>query len=284
MAFGGALLLLRAVRRERLRARLRDLEGVLDTLEQSHAGSRWLRPVAALGKIVSPSSLERVQKALAKAGFHSAESVTLYFGAKMFLLFIGLVGLGVALYPTELTFNAKALLSFTGAALLSFVPNLIVRVRRERRRAEIRHYFADVLDLLEICVSSGMGLELAWNSVADEVRYLSKTIGDEMALTDLEIHLGASRAVALRHMAERTGADEISSMVATLAQSERFGTSISDALRALATSMREARSLRASESAERMAVKLLFPLVFFVFPPVLIVSVGPAVIVITTML
>ncbi len=122
IALGGALLLLRAVRRERLRARLRDLEGRLDAAEQSQLGSQWLRPVTALGKIVSPSSLERVQKALAKAGFHSAESVSLYFGAKMFLLIIGLVGLGVALSPAELTFNAKALLSITGAALLSFVP------------------------------------------------------------------------------------------------------------------------------------------------------------------
>jgi len=121
-----------------------------------------------------------------------------------------------------------------------------------------------------------MGIDMAWNAVSDEVRRVSTTLGDEMALTNLEMHLGAPRADAMRHMSDRTGVDDIASLVATLVQSERFGTSIADALRVFAESLREQRSQRAQEAAEKMAVKLLFPLVLCIFPAMLIVVAGPA--------
>jgi tight adherence protein C len=133
--------------------------------------------------------------------------------------------------------------------------------------------------MLEICVSAGMGLDAAWNSVSDEVRRVSDHMSDEMELTNLEINLGTPRAVAMRHMAERTGVEDISSLVTLLLQSERFGASIVDALRTFARSLREIRSQRAEENAEKMAVKLLFPMVFFIFPVLFVVMVGPAVIV-----
>jgi tight adherence protein C len=121
-----------------------------------------------------------------------------------------------------------------------------------------------------------MGMDMAWNSVSDEVRAVSPTLADEMALTNLEIHLGAPRVVAMRNMARRTGADELSSLVAVLVQSERFGTSVVDALRTYANAMRETRSMRSQEAAEKMAVKLLFPMILFIFPSVILVMIGPA--------
>jgi tight adherence protein C len=121
-----------------------------------------------------------------------------------------------------------------------------------------------------------MGLDMAWNHVCDEIRSVSHVLSDEMALTVLEINLGAPRTVAMRHMAERTGAEELASLVALLVQSDRFGTSVADSLRTFAVGMREQRSQRAEEQAEKTAVKLLFPLVFFIFPVMLIVMVGPA--------
>jgi tight adherence protein C len=121
-----------------------------------------------------------------------------------------------------------------------------------------------------------MGLDSAWNAVSEEVRGVSKALADEMALTSLQLRLGASRSVAMRTMAERTAVDEIGSLVAVLVQSERFGTSISDALRTFAGSMRERRSQNAAESAEKTAVKLLFPMVLFIFPAVFVVTAGPA--------
>jgi tight adherence protein C len=112
--------------------------------------------------------------------------------------------------------------------------------------------------------------------VTDEIRSVSNVIADEMALTMLETQLGAPRTMAMRHMAERTGAKELASLVALLVQTDRFGTSIADALRTFAASMRNDRSQRAEEAAEKAAVKLLIPLVFCIFPVMLIVTVGPA--------
>jgi tight adherence protein C len=163
------------------------------------------------------------------------------------------------------------------AALFFFLPNLYIARRLGQRRLEVKRHMPDAIDLLEICVSSGMGLDQAWNSVGDEIRIVSPVLADEMALANLELQLGATRAEALRHMADRTGAEEFSSLVAMLVQSERFGTSISEALSVFAKTMRETRSQRAEESAEKMAVKLLFPLVLCIFPVMLIVMAGPAV-------
>jgi tight adherence protein C len=172
--------------------------------------------------------------------------------------------------------QAKLVVVMMTSLGLFFVPNIIVSSRRARRAREIRRYLADALDLLEICASAGMGIDMAWNSVADEVRSVSATLADEMALTNLEIHLGAKRADAMRHMAQRTGAEELSSLVAVLVQSEKFGTSITDALRNFATSMRETRSQRAQETAEKMAIKLIFPMIAFIFPAAVMVMAGPA--------
>ena len=163
-----------------------------------------------------------------------------------------------------------------GGAMLFLIPNLVVHHRRTKRRREVRAHLPDALDLLEICVSAGMGLDLAWNSVADEIRGVSPTLADEMALTNFEIHLNAPRAAAMRHMAERTRADELSSLVAVLVQSERFGTSIGEALRTFSESMRDSRSQQAEETAEKMVVKLLFPMILLIFPAIFIVICGPA--------
>jgi tight adherence protein C len=182
----------------------------------------------------------------------------------------------VLVLATDLSLQVKVFVVLTAGAVFYFAPNYLVWLRRQSRTAEVRRHLPDGVDLLEICVSAGMGLDMAWNSVAEEIRGLSTVLADEMALTNLEMHLGAPRADAMRHMAERTGAEELSSLVALLVQSDRFGTKISDTLRTFAQTMREERGLKAQETAEKMAVKLLFPLVLFIFPAVLIVIVGPA--------
>lgn len=247
------------------RDELRDGAGLQDSLER-------------LGKTVSSGKVSRgLRQQLAEAGYHGASAAPLYLGAKTALLVIGLcLGVALALW-VSLPFSAEAFL----VALLSvgpfFAPNFVVRARRARRQEEINRHLPDVVDLLEITVSSGMGLDTAWTAVTDEIRKVSATMAEEMELTSLEISLGVARTVAMRHMAERTGADDISSLVALLVQSERFGSSITESLRVFARSMRETQSKRAEESAEKMAVKLLFPMVLFIFPALLIVMVGPAV-------
>jgi tight adherence protein C len=177
----------------------------------------------------------------------------------------------------EATFAVKILIVLSGTALAFFIPNIVLGHIANHRCSTVRRYLPDVIDLLEICVSGGMGLDTAWNAVATEIRAVSPLTADEMALTNLEVLLGAERGEAIRNMAMRTNSKELESLVAVLVQSQRFGTSISEALRVFAQTMREIRSQRAEEMAEKMAVKMLFPMVIFIFPVVLIVSTGPAI-------
>ena len=273
---GAAILRLRIARRESDTVRRRILEEheVPVGLE---GRSRLITTARRAGELVTPqgASLSLRQK-LAAAGYHGASSAEVFLGAKLLLLIVGGGAVAALLLRADMPMGTTLLLAAFGGAVLFFVPDLVVGIARDRRREEIRRNLPGAIDLLEICVSAGLGLDQAWTSVAEEIRRVSPTLADEMELTNLEISLGTSRAVAMRHMAERTGAADISSLVALLVQSERFGASIVDALRTFATTMRETWSQRAEEAAERMAVKMLFPMVMFIFPALLIVLVGPA--------
>jgi tight adherence protein C len=274
VALGGALLSARKARQARVVARLdRPVRGRVEparrlTLAVSGVGQKMARG--------GPSS--GLRQRLAGAGYYDQHAASIYLGSKIFLLFIGMCLLGALLWPLKLPASTRLFLPVAGGALLSFVPNLIVSQRRRQRLLSVRQHLPDSLDLLEICVSAGLGLDAAWNSVADEMRPVCPVLADEMSLANLEMHLGAPRAEALRNLATRTGADEVSSLVGALVQSDRFGTSIADTLRAFAGSMREIRSSRAEEAAEKMAVKLILPMVVFIFPAILVVAAGPSVI------
>lgn len=268
---GGAFLALGAARRRALRPRLFQ-GGIQDGPRVESLG--FLNKVGATASMGKPTP--RLQETLARAGYQGRNAPQVYLGAKMVLLVVGVLAMGMLLVPVGMQAPAKVLLALGAGAVLSFVPNLVVSGRRRARTDEARRALPHAADLLEICVSSGMGLDMAWNAVSDEIRHVSPVLADEMALTNLEVQLGAPRPVAMRHMAERTGVEEFSGLVALLLQSERFGTSIADSLRLFAGGMREDRSQRAEESAEKMSVKLLFPMVLFIFPAMLIVLVGPA--------
>jgi tight adherence protein C len=241
---------------------------------------RLLATVQRAGELVSKGKASTgLRERLAAAGFHGGAAPAIFLGAKVLLFGAGVSLLNVLLLPFHDSLGMAGVYMLTALAggVFFFVPDLAVGIARDRRREEIRRHLPDAVDLLEICVSAGLGLDQAWNSVAEEIRRVCPTLSDEMELTNLEISLGASRAVAMRHMADRTGAEDISSLVALLVQSERFGASIVDALRTFATTMRETWSRRAEEGAERMAVKMLFPMAIFIFPALLIVLMGPAV-------
>jgi tight adherence protein C len=156
-----------------------------------------------------------------------------------------------------------------------------VRARERKRQDEIRRSLPDAIDLLEICVSSGIGLDMAWNMVAEEIDQVSPVLGGAMDLCNFEMHLGASRTDAMRSMAARTGAEQLSSLAAILVQSEKFGSSVAAALQEFAGWMREERQLKAEEEAEKLPMKLLFPMALFIFPAIMIMALGPAFIHIT---
>ncbi|MHC4982330.1 MAG: type II secretion system F family protein [Planctomycetota bacterium] len=275
IAMGGAILSAMAARRRRIQARLHELTGT--PAEAARGRDSFTRALRRVGTAVSSGGPSKdLNEQLTRAGYHSSNAAPVYIGAKILLLFAGIFGIFALLFLMKVPILWTVLFALMGGAILSFIPNFVVAMRRRSRTRNVRNHLPDAIDLLEVCVSSGMGLDMAWNMVANEIRSVSNLLADEMALTNLEIHLGSPRVTAMRNLAERTGVDDISSLVAVLVQSERFGTSVADALRTFATSMRQDRGMRAQEEAERMAVRLLFPMVLFIFPAVIIVLVGPA--------
>ncbi|MCI0499672.1 MAG: type II secretion system F family protein [Planctomycetales bacterium] len=217
---------------------------------------------------------------LIQAGYLNPYAPTIYAGLKVLLFIVGFFLTALLLLPVDsetLIFSSRMTLIFVGATLAFFLPNLSILYRMKKRHDEIYRYLPEAVDLLEICVSSGLGLDMAWNIVADEIRHVSRVLSGAMSLTNFEMHLGVSRIEAMKHMADRTGVDELKSLAAILIQTDRFGTSIAETLQIFARSIREERNFAAQEIAEKMSVKMLFPLILFIFPAVLIVLVGPAV-------
>ena len=272
---GAAWIVYRQSRRAPLQARLRAIEGGAVAMGGSPQAAPFAGVLERVGRSVAPQQSSSLKQELAAAGFHSRAAPTVYLGAKIMLFFVAVPLCFFLVMMLDIPNNLRYLLMLCAAMVLFFLPNLYIIRCRERRRLDVQSHLPDAIDLLEIAVSAGQGLDQAWNSVASEVRNVSPTLADEMALTNLEIQLGASRAIAMRHMAVRTNSADLSSLVAVLVQSDRFGTSIAEALRTFATSMREQRSMRAQEYAEKMAVKLIFPMVLFIFPAVVIVMAGP---------
>jgi tight adherence protein C len=149
------------------------------------------------------------------------------------------------------------------------------------RQGRITRALPDALDLMVVCVEAGLGLNAALQRVGREMELVEKDLSSELAITNREIRAGKARDEALRNLGDRTGVDDVKSLVAMLVQTDRFGTSIADSLRVFADSMRTKRRQRAEEQVAKAAIKLIFPLLFFIFPALLIVLMGPALIKLT---
>ncbi|MDX1566237.1 MAG: type II secretion system F family protein [Longimicrobiales bacterium] len=222
--------------------------------------------------------LEGWARKLVQAGYWNPEAAKLFFGIRI-VLTAGLVLVGFLLGVLSDTRLFGTL--FLGFALGIFgwlLPAWYVTRRRTLRRREIQVALADALDLLVACVEAGIGLNQALSRVAEEIRNFSEALSEEFAMVNLEIRAGTPRAQALRNLAERTGIEEVQGLVSTLVQTERFGTSVGRALRVQADTLRQKRRQRAEEAAAKTTIKLVFPLVFFVFPALFVVILGPAVI------
>jgi tight adherence protein C len=281
VSIGGAMLLVRWFRRRGIEQRLYGHSTSSSTTWSSAGGTRSERVTDALeqvGRAVSSDGGhgKDLTERLNYAGFYQPAAATIYVGAQLVLLVIGLALGGLLALTLRQSLMIGLCIALATMAIFALLPNFYVSTCQRRRSNEVRRKLPDAIDLLEICVSSGMGLDQSWNAVADEFRSVSTTLADEMALATLEIQLGSPRAEALRNMATRTSVQDISSLVSTLVQSERFGTSVSQALRAYADALRTERSQRAEEQAEKLAVKLLFPMVTLIFPVMFLVILGPA--------
>ena len=278
VAIGASILMAHQRGKKMLQLKLLE-ENVMEEVAERKAPKKtsFLAFIEKIGNYVSHGqSTTTLAEQLIRAGHLGKRAPAIYTGIKMLLFIAGLIATAIIVIPIDIYIVTKITLIFLGGALLFFAPNVIILMQFKKRRDEINQYLPEAIDLLEICVSSGIGLDMAWNIVSDEIQSVSPVLANAMALSNFEIHLGANRVQAMRHMATRTGVEELSSLAAILVQTERFGTSIGSTLQVFATSMREGRNFRAQENAEKMAVKLIIPMVLFIFPAVLITVVGPA--------
>jgi len=203
------------------------------------------------------------------------------------------IRLGCAVVFPLLTFFVLTVLlsrplDFTtiGATLLGvlygvFIPSFTLSRFVANRKDRIRRALPDALDLMVVCVEAGLGLNAALQRVGREMELVEKDLSVELAITNREIRAGKPRDEALRNLGDRTGVDDVKSLVAMLVQTDRFGTSIAESLRVFADSMRTKRRQRAEEKVAKAAIKLIFPLLLFIFPALLIVLMGPALIKLT---
>lgn len=222
--------------------------------------------------------LEGWSRRLVQAGYWNPEAPKIFYGVR--------IGLTVALVAVGFGIGILGNVRLAGLLALGFwlgafgwlIPSWFVLRKRHERRFEIRQALADALDLMVACVEAGMGLNQALLRVADEVRNISSALSEELTMVNLEIRAGTPRADALRSLGERTGLDDVEALVSTMIQTERFGTSVGRALRVQADTLRQKRRQRAEEAAAKTTIKLIFPLVLFVFPALFVVILGPAVI------
>ena len=212
------------------------------------------------------------------AGLRSSSAVPLFFGGKtlLALLLPALLYLGLQLKAVPVAGNTLLLLLLLAAALGYYLPNVLLARRIALRQREIFEHFPDAIDLLLVCIEAGLGLDAALLKVGEEMRVKSGLLADELHLVTLELRAGSGRERALRNLAMRTGVQEVDALVSMLIQADRFGTSIGDSLRVHADDLRTKRRQRAEEAAAKIPLKLLFPLIFCIFPALLLVLLGPA--------
>ena len=257
------------------------------TIEAKPKVAPWVGRVIELAKPVARLSVPKegwessqLRIRFMNAGYRSETAPMIFFIAKTVLTFLLPVMFILYITISGAQYSANILLLFIvlSAGLGYFLPNVFLERRIAYRKREILDSFPDAMDLIIVCVESGLGLDAALARVGEEMHMISPTLGEELHLINLELRAGSSRERALRNLALRTGVEDIDTLVAMLVQSDRFGTSVAQALRVHAENLRTKRRLRAEEAAAKIALKLLFPLIFFIFPSMLLVLLGPALI------
>lgn len=213
---------------------------------------------------------------LANSGFRSDGAASIFLGLKFLGLLAGLSVGGLTMLSMH-GMNQKAMVQtvlISGG--LFYLPDMVLWFIRKSRKDAIFLGLPDALDLMVVCVESGLGLDQAMRKVSDEMKKSQRVISDEFALSNFQLQMGRTRSEVLHELGMRTGVDDVRSLAAILIQADKFGSSIAQALRTQSDSMRVRRRQLAEERAAKTAVKLIFPLVIFIFPGIFVVLVGPA--------
>jgi tight adherence protein C len=235
-------------------------EKVVDTLK---------RVGSAMPK--SPSEMTKLQLRLVHAGFRRHDALLMFFGIRA-----GFALIGFALLATPIFLRPNIAYALAAAGFGYMLPAVVLARLAKRRQHRVRLSVPDALDLLVVSVEAGLGLDQALQRVGDELTAVHPELSDDLRLINLELHAGKARAEALHNLAARTGVEDLISLVAVLVQTDKFGTSVAQALRVQSEVLRTKRRQRAEEAAAKTSVKMVFPLVLCIFPAIWIVTIGPA--------
>jgi len=249
-------------------------------LKKSDAVTKVLeRASPALARPLQPKSeleLSRLRTKLANAGFRGEAAGSIFLGLKFAGLIAGLtLGGGTGLSLHGLTQRAM-LTTAIPAFVLFYLPDLVVSMMGRSRKQAIFLALPDALDLMVVCVEAGLGLDQAMRKVAEEMKKTYRLLAEEFALSNFQLQMGRPRAEVLHELGWRTGVSDLRALAGVLIQADKFGSSVAQALRVQSDSMRTRRRQMAEEKAAKTAVKLIFPLVMFIFPGIFVVLVGPA--------
>jgi tight adherence protein C len=233
----------------------------------------------ALSAPLKPKTEAEVNKSREKlnmAGFRGENAPQMYWALKVLALIAGfLLGGGALAFTRGLNVDT---LTYTGiiAGISFYLPEVVLWIIKRGRQDNIFYGLPDALDLMVVCVEAGLGLDQAMRKVTEEMKKTYHVIAEEFALSNLQLQMGRARTEVLHDLGARTGVDDLKALAAILIQADKFGSSVAQALRVQSDSMRTRRRQMAEEKAAKTAVKLIFPLVIFIFPAIFVVLVGPA--------
>ena len=254
-----------------IQRRLGELRGV--PVEEPVFTEKAIQSLKHLAKYApqSPSEMGKLQKKLVCAGYRNKEALTIFMGIR---LAASITAFAIASSP--LVGRPNVFLAIGVAAVGYLLPSMALGRIAKKRQHRIRLSLADVLDLLVVSVEAGLGLDQALQRVGEELSATHKDLSEELRLVNLEMRAGKARSEALRNLADRTGVDDLTSLAAMLIQTDKFGTSVAQSLRVHSDTLRTKRRQRAEEAAAKTGVKMVFPLVFCIFPAIWVVTIGPA--------
>ena len=257
-----------------IQRRLGELRGVSGPIEEASAYNETVkRSLKQLGSYAPTSAAEmgKLKARLVSAGYRGSEALPIFIGIRL-----GCALLAFGVMSTPLLVKPSVLLALGAAALGYLLPAMAIARMARKRQHTIRLSLADALDLLVVSVEAGLGLDQALQRVGEELAFAHKDLSDELRLVNLELRAGKARSEALRNLADRSGVDDLSSLAAMLIQTDKFGTSVAQSLRVHSDTLRTKRRQRAEEAAAKTGVKMVFPLVFCIFPAIWVVTIGPA--------
>ncbi|UIF86851.1 type II secretion system F family protein [Cupriavidus sp. UYPR2.512] len=285
-AFGTVFGVLYVFSPNRMRGRAEQIAGQGGQLgaepERRHAWVeklvQWSQPVSRLSLPKEGWEHSQLRVRFMNAGWRSASAASLYFAAKTVLaVALPMIGLLAASGQPELQDQQVMLLLLAVLGAIGYyLPNIVLTRKVAQRQRTVFEEFPDMIDLLTVCVEAGLGLDAALMRVADELALRCPVLADEVQLMLLELRSGFSKEKALSNLSLRTGVEDVDKFASMLIQADRFGTSLGDSLRVLSDMLRTKRRMRAEEQAAKIALKLLFPLIFTIFPSLLLVLLGPA--------